>query len=90
MTDKEEKLKLESTLNQIYSNDNLYDGSVINFTFCNVNYIYINDVYLYPYKYVKVMIDTDCMIIKINSTLVEVMYSDIDNFLINIREGKDV
>ena len=90
MTDIEEKLKLESTLNQIYSNDNLYDGSIINFIFYNVNYIYLNDVYLYSHNIIEIIMDNDCMSMKIDSTLMEITYSDINDFLINIREGKDV
>lgn len=90
MTDKKEKLKLESALNQIYNNDNLYDGSVIDFTFYSVNYIYLNGIYLYPHSKVTITIDVDCMIININSTLIEVIYSDIDIFIINIKEDKDV
>ena len=34
--------------------------------------------------------DNDCMSMKIDSTLMEITYSDINDFLINIREGKDV
>ena len=86
MADKETKLKLESTLNQIYGNDNLYNGSVANFIFYSVNYIYLNDIYLYPRAPVKIVIDCDYMIVDIDSIRAEITYNDINNFLINIKE----
>lgn len=86
MADKETKLKLESTLNQIYGNDNLYNGSVTNFIFYSVNYIYLNDIYLYPRTPVKIVIDCDYMILDIDSIRAEITYNDINNFLINIKE----
>lgn len=90
MIDKETKLKLESTLNQIYSNNNLYDGPFITFAFYNVNYIFLNGVYLYPHDLVKIMIDNECMAFSIDFTLIEVTYDDIDNFVINVRDDEHV
>lgn len=91
MIEDDDRLKLESALNQIYNNDNIYDGSVTSFTFYNVNYIFFNGVYIYPkHNDIVVNLDKKMLGITTQSMFVEIKYSDIHDFIIKTEEAKNV
>lgn len=89
MTNKSERLKLEAVLNQIYENNNIYNGSFRVFSFCNVNFVFLNGVYIYSRQNESIIIGLDETMMNITTGrgFIEIRYSDINDFLINLKEA---
>lgn len=92
MTDKSEWLELQGLWNEIYKNDNIYDGPFRTFSFNAVNFVFLNGVYMYVKQdeRVKVCLDEKMISLTIGSIFIEIRYNDIDDFLIDLREVNNV
>ena len=86
MNNKMQKLELENTLNQIYRNNDIYDGSIKTFSFCKINFITLNSLNIYV-KQCNITFYREYLKILVNDIIFEIRYSDIRYLLINLGEA---
>ena len=85
MDNKTQRLELENTLSQIYSNDYIFDGPLHMLSFGHIRFITLNSVNIYV-NYCDITFHRNCLNIMIGFCTLEIKYSDIDVLLINFLE----
>ena len=89
MENKIKRLELENSLSQIYDNNYVYDGPFCSFSFDQINFIAINDIYFYTHN-IKVELQNEYLYISGSNFAFEMKYKKLDCFLINFKEVKNV
>lgn len=86
MDNKTQRLELENTLSQIYSNDYIFDGPMFLLSFDNINFITLNSSDIYVHK-CDIRFHRHCLNILIDFATIEIKYSNIKYLLINFKEA---
>lgn len=88
MHNKEKKLILEDTLNQIYNNNYFFDGGMKDFFFHNIQLISINNTCIYGPKNgcIKITLFDEEMIVKIQNIPWRIKYIHINDFIIHFED----
>ena len=89
MENRIQRLELENTLSQVYSNNYKYDSSPICFSFDKINFITLNSLIMYLNR-CDIVFEEDSLIIFIDSGNIEMKYSDIKYLSISLQEEEDV
>ena len=88
MHNRENKLILEDTLNQIYNNNNFFDGGMKEFFFQNIQIISINNTCIYVPKNgcIKITLFADEMIVKVENVPWRIKYIHLNDFIIHCED----
>ena len=89
MNNKIKRLELENTLSQIYSNDYVYEGPFLSFSFTEVLFVTLNFIDIYT-KEITFTFQRDQLCLQSKDFTIEVKYFHIDILLINFRERTNV